>query len=170
MEFIWLNIKQINNKLWHRRAEHTFYIDSTQYWLCTEKTYLELIEIFSINKMEWFNQFSELRQIDKEYRTELIKRMTEEFPKIFNLWEWKKYKSNVLEYKKDYEWLHPTQKPVKLIEDLVQTYSAEWQTILDFTAGSFTTAVAAENTNRKWICIEKDSYYFNVWIKRINEM
>ena len=43
MAFIGLNLKQINTKLGHRRAEHTFYIDSTQYGLCTEKTYNELI-------------------------------------------------------------------------------------------------------------------------------
>ena len=48
MDFIGLNLKQINNKLGHRRAEHTFYIDSTQYGLCTEKTYLELIKVFGI--------------------------------------------------------------------------------------------------------------------------
>ena len=43
MGYIGLNLKQINTKLGHRRAEHTFYINSTQYSLCTEKTYLELI-------------------------------------------------------------------------------------------------------------------------------
>ncbi len=62
---------------------------------------------------------------------------------------------------------HPTQKPVALIEYLVKTYTQEWETVLDFTAGSFTTAVACENTNRKWICIEQDETYFNIWIKRL---
>ena len=63
--------------------------------------------------------------------------------------------------------LHPTQKPVALIEYLIKTYTNEWETVLDFTAWSFTTAVACENTNRKWICIEKDDSYFNIWVKRI---
>lgn len=65
--------------------------------------------------------------------------------------------------------LHPTQKPVALIEYLIKTYTNEWETVLDFTAWSFTTAVACENTNRKWICIEKDEWYFNIWINRINQ-
>ena len=61
MDYIGLNLKQINVKLEHRRAEHTFYIDSTQYGLCTEKTYLELIEVFSIDKMQGFKEYKELK-------------------------------------------------------------------------------------------------------------
>ena len=64
--------------------------------------------------------------------------------------------------------IHPTQKPVALIEYLIKTYTNEWELILDFTAWSFTTAVACENTNRKRICIEKDEWYYNIWIKRVN--
>lgn len=64
--------------------------------------------------------------------------------------------------------LHPTQKPVALIEYLIKTYTNEWELILDFTAGSFTTAIACENTNRRRICIEKDEWYYNIWIKRVN--
>ena len=66
------------------------------------------------------------------------------------------------------KWLHPTQKPVALIEYLVKTYTNEWERVLDFTAGSFTTAIACENTNRKRICIEKDEWYYNIWIERVN--
>ena len=66
--------------------------------------------------------------------------------------------------------LHPTQKPVALIEYLIKTYTNEWETVLDFTAGSFTTAIASENTNRKWICIEKEQTYFDIWINRINSL
>lgn len=62
---------------------------------------------------------------------------------------------------------HPTQKPVALIEYLIKTYTNEWDLVLDFTAGSFTTAVACENTGRRWICIEKDEDYFNIWIQRV---
>ena len=64
--------------------------------------------------------------------------------------------------------VHPTQKPVALIEYLIKTYTNEWETVLDFTAGSFTTAIACENTNRKWICIEQDQWYFDIWINRLN--
>lgn len=65
--------------------------------------------------------------------------------------------------------LHPTQKPVKLIEYLIKTYTNENDVILDFTAGSGTTAIAAINTNRKWICIEKEQKYFDLANERIKK-
>lgn len=64
-------------------------------------------------------------------------------------------------------WFHPTQKPVALIEYLIKTYTNEWETVLDFTAGSFTTAVAADNTNRKRIGIEMSEEYCEIWKERI---
>lgn len=84
--------------------------------------------------------------------------------------DWWRLPNSVVFFKRDRmnKWsLHPTQKPVALIEYLIKTYTNEWETVLDFTAWSFTTALACENTNRKWICIEKDEEYFNIWIKRL---
>lgn len=65
--------------------------------------------------------------------------------------------------------LHPTQKPVALIEYLIKTYSNEGDLILDNTAGSMTTAIAAINTNRRCICIEKDDHYFEIGSKRVKD-
>ena len=65
--------------------------------------------------------------------------------------------------------MHPTQKPVALIEWLIKTYTNEGDTVLDPTCGSGTTAIAAINTNRKWICVEKDADYHAVAAKRIAE-
>lgn len=65
--------------------------------------------------------------------------------------------------------LHPTQKPVALIEYLIKTYTNEGEIILDSCAGSMTTGVAAINTNRKVICIENDNEIFNVGRKRVME-
>ena len=62
---------------------------------------------------------------------------------------------------------HPTQKPVPLIEYLIKTYSIEGEIIVDNTAGSGTLAIAAINTNRRYICIEKDPDYFEVMRNRI---
>ncbi|MBD2316686.1 DNA-methyltransferase [Phormidium tenue] len=62
---------------------------------------------------------------------------------------------------------HPTQKPVPLIEYLIKTYTQEGELILDNTAGSGTLAIAAINTNRQYICIEKDPHYFEVMRDRI---
>ena len=170
MEYIGLNLKQINTKLGHRRAEHTFYINSTQYGLCTEKTYLELIEVFGIDKVNGFKYFAELKKIDTEYRTDLLKKMNEQYPSTFNLWEGNKYKSNILKHKKDYEGLHPTQKPVLLLEDLIKTFSNENDLVVDLTMGSGSTGVAAKNLNRNFIGIEQDQKYFSTATERIKEV
>tara|TARA_R110000772_G_C13161807_1_gene426071 strand:+ start:103 stop:834 length:732 start_codon:yes stop_codon:yes gene_type:complete len=65
--------------------------------------------------------------------------------------------------------LHPTQKPVALMEYLIKTYTNESETVLDFTMGSGSTGVAAKNLNRKFIGIEMDEGYFNIAKKRIDE-
>jgi len=170
MDYVGLNLKQINVKLGHRRAEHTFYVNSTQYGLCTEKTYLELINVFGIYKVNEFKEFAELKKIDTEYRTDLLKQMNEQYPSTFNLWEGKKYKSNILKYKKDYTGHHPTQKPVLLLEDLIKTFSNENDLVADLTMGSGSTGVACVNTNRNFIGIEQDDNYFEIATNRINEL
>ena len=65
--------------------------------------------------------------------------------------------------------LHPTQKPVELMEYLIKTYTNEGEVVLDFTMGSGTTGVACKNTNRNFIGIEQDDKYFNIAKDRINE-
>ena len=63
--------------------------------------------------------------------------------------------------------IHSTQKPVTLIEYLIKTYTLKGELILDNTAGSGTLAIAAINTDRNYICIEKDEHYFEVMRDRI---
>jgi site-specific DNA-methyltransferase (adenine-specific) len=63
--------------------------------------------------------------------------------------------------------LHPTQKPVALMEYLVNTYTNEGEVVLDFTMGSGTTGVACMNTGRRFIGIERDENYFAIAEKRI---
>ena len=65
--------------------------------------------------------------------------------------------------------VHPTQKPVALMEYLISTYTNEGETVLDFTMGSGTTGVAAKNLGRKFIGIELDQGYFDIAVKRIGE-
>jgi DNA modification methylase len=65
--------------------------------------------------------------------------------------------------------LHPTQKPIALLEYLIKTYTLEGETVLDFTMGSGSTGVAAKNLNRKFIGIEKDLTYYDIATKRIYE-
>lgn len=65
--------------------------------------------------------------------------------------------------------LHPTQKPVDLMEYLIKTYTNEGETVLDFAAGSFTTGVACVNTGRNFIGIERDEKYFKIAQERIEK-
>ena len=66
--------------------------------------------------------------------------------------------------------LHPTQKPVALIEYLIKTYTNEWETVLDFTMGSGTTAIACINTKRNYIWFELDEWYRHIANKRIQDI
>ena len=63
--------------------------------------------------------------------------------------------------------IHPTQKPVTLFEYLIKTYTNENEIVLDNTAGVCTTAIACENLNRKWVCIELDKEYCDKSTERI---
>jgi len=66
--------------------------------------------------------------------------------------------------------LHPTQKPVRLLEYLIKTYTNENDLVLDNCMGSFTTAVAAINTNRNFIGFEMDKGYYDLGCKRIEDL
>ena len=63
--------------------------------------------------------------------------------------------------------VHPTQKPIKLMEYLVKTYTNEGDLVLDFTMGSGSTGVACLNTNRRFVGIELDEKYFNIAKERL---
>lgn len=82
-----------------------------------------------------------------------------------------RYPKSVLKFSTDKQKvaLHPTQKPLKLIEYLISTYSNENEIILDNCAGSGTTGLAAKNLNRNYIMVENDETYYNVCINRLNE-
>tara|TARA_R110002033_G_scaffold79499_1_gene130587 strand:+ start:22 stop:741 length:720 start_codon:yes stop_codon:yes gene_type:complete len=78
-----------------------------------------------------------------------------------------RYPLNLIEFNSDKEKLHPTQKPVALLEYLIKTYTNENDTVLDFTMGSGSTGVACKNLNRNFIGIEKDENYYNIAKQRI---
>ncbi len=79
-----------------------------------------------------------------------------------------RYPTNTLSFKRDAGKVHPTQKPVALMEYLIKTYTNESETVLDFTMGSGTTGVACKNLNRSFIGIEMDADYFKIAQDRIN--
>ena len=84
-----------------------------------------------------------------------------------------RYPRNVIYFKtaeSEGKVVHPTQKPLALLEYLIQTYSNEGETILDNTAGSFSTAVAATKLNRNWIGIEQEEEYCKIGLERLEKL
>jgi len=126
-----------------------------QWMMPTEKHYKTLQQTGFFRR-----PYKEIEEINNQ-----IKKQVES---TFNLWEGKKYKSNILRYKKDYEGLHPCQKPILLLQDLVKTFSNENDLVVDLTCGSGSTLMACLNTNRRYLGIEKDEQYYQIAINRIN--
>ena len=79
------------------------------------------------------------------------------------------YPTTLLEFKSEGKSVHPTQKPVPLFEYLIKTYTCENEVVLDNCVGSGTTVIAAINTNRKFIGIEKDEKYYQLANNRMND-
>ena len=80
-----------------------------------------------------------------------------------------KYPTNVLDFSKVAKPLHPTQKPVALLEYLIKTYTNEGETVLDNCMGSGSTGIACINTNRNFIGYELDEHYFQIAKERLEQ-
>ena len=79
------------------------------------------------------------------------------------------YPNSIIEFNSQNGQLHPTQKPVALMEYMIRTYTNPGETVLDFTMGSGTTGVGAANTGRRFIGIERDADYFAAASARIQK-
>lgn len=79
------------------------------------------------------------------------------------------YPKNLIEFNRDKEYYHPTQKPVPLLEYLIKTYTNEGQTVLDNCMGSGSTGVAAVNTGRQFIGFELNPQYYETAKNRIEQ-
>tara|TARA_Y100001937_G_scaffold72342_1_gene98414 strand:+ start:185 stop:946 length:762 start_codon:yes stop_codon:yes gene_type:complete len=79
-----------------------------------------------------------------------------------------RYPNAIQKFNSDKEKLHPTQKPIALLEYFIKTYTKENDIVLDFTMGSGSTGVACKNVNRRFIGIEKDKQYFKIAKERID--
>ena len=139
---------------------HFMRTESMQFDICTKKTYDDLIHLYRIDMWDGYVSYNCMKDMNIKAK--------EGFKKIFNLPKDKKIKSNILKYRKDYGGLHPTQKPVELIKDIVKTYSKENDLVLDFTCGSGTTNIACEETSRFHIGIEKEQKYCEIANKRLD--
>ncbi|ENP5990445.1 site-specific DNA-methyltransferase [Listeria monocytogenes] len=148
---------QVTKDLGHRKLEHFLCFDTSQFAIPTKSAYEEFIKYYQIDAFEWCLSYEELQKIKSDARP------------TFNL-RGQNHKSNILEYKKELNsTFHPTQKPVALIKDLIETYTNEGDTVLDPFMGSGTTAIACLETNRNFIGFELDESYYTQAIERIKE-
>ena len=162
LEYIAVPKAQIMEEL-GSRIDHTFRCNSSQFALCTEETYRDLISRYHIDQMQGFRTYEDLKQEDDGFI------IVKEHERTFNLPEGKAQLLNVLEFDKDpREALHPTQKPLALIQRLVLTYSNEGDTILDNCMGSGTTAVACIKEKRHFIGFELNKDYYDKACRRID--
>lgn len=167
-DFIGLSIKQINTILGHRKAEHFFYHSSTQWKLCVEATYNELIKVFNIDKYEGFKTYEQLRQEYEGLRQEYEK-LRQEYEELRYVYNNQKQHHSVMNYEIAKKQGHITPKPVDLLEYLIKTSSNEGDIVLDCFMGSGSTGVAALRTNRRFIGIELDEKYFNIAVERLKK-
>lgn len=143
------------------RAQHFLAYDCNRFHLCTFETYELLDKLYGIRNWGGYRDFWELEEKQIAY--------AEKYRSVFNLPEGKASVSNVLEFAKDTDTWHPTQKPLALIAHLIRQYSNPGDTVLDTCMGSATTAVAAIRTGRNWIGYEMNTEFYNRALKRIDE-
>lgn len=160
LEYIKDDKKEIMRKL-GQGLDHCFRYANRTFYIPTEKNYNALISEYKINKMPGFIKYSELKKKwDLENKT------------IFNIPKGDKIVKNVFEYKKDLNNIHPTQKPIALLEKLITIFSNKGDTILDFTCGSASTGIAAIKNKRKFVGIELDENFYKAaieWHKKLTK-
>lgn len=84
--------------------------------------------------------------------------------------EYENYPKAILKFPSESKTVHPTQKPIALLEYLIKTYTNEGDLVLDSTMGSGSTCIACINTNREYIGIELEEEYYNIATKRVKEL
>jgi site-specific DNA-methyltransferase (adenine-specific) len=151
-DYIGKSVKEICNEMGHRGADHFLRFSTLQFTICTANTYQEMIDRYHIDMMENFKSYDEI---------------SVGLGLTFNIWDGGKYKSDVLNYKRENTRYHNTQKPVLLLEDLIKTYTNPGDLVVDLTMGSGSTGVTCMNTGRRFKGIEKDPKIFKTAVKRI---
>lgn len=144
-------------------SQHFLEPNGPQWDLCTEETYTKLVDIHGIDGMDGFITYDDLRKTYESLREEFENQRYRfnASDGVKNVWSYS--------FREDKKTKHPTQKPIRLIEDIIKNSSNEGDIVLDCFLGSGTTAVAAINTNRQFIGIERESEYVEIGNRRIAE-
>ena len=169
--YIGLGLKSINIELGHRKAEHSFYWNSTQWDLPTLKTYNELIQKFKINEWDSFREYESLRGESESLRSE-YERLRGQYEELRRPFDNFLNANEVLRFNNESamhtQYSHPTRKPEKLTRALILTASRPNDLVLVPFAGSGTECAASLLESRRFIGYEIDQKYFDIANKRID--
>ncbi len=179
-------IKEVGQKI-----DHFFRYKSSQFGLPILETYNELIEKYKIDQMDGFIEYDILKDMEevttynpqktegKAYETKgKGKCDVYNTKRIDNKNKGDRHpssilpddlESTILDFTPPHKTIHRTQKPEKLLEWLIKTYSNENDVVMDFCMGSGTAGVACKNLNRKFIGVEMDKEIYDLAYKRINK-
>lgn len=176
-----LTSRGIKNLLGNDMGSH-YFTNGVQWTLPTHANYSKLQASGGFNR-DWTTMKRKFDELAEDCRIPYFPQMTEGTPyisgsgssgevtnsvsKIRTTNEGTRYPRSVQKFKRE-TGLHPTQKPVALMEYLIRTYTNPGDTVLDNTMGSGTTGVAAVNTGRHFIGIERDPEYFDIASARID--
>lgn len=160
----------VSNILWYK---HKWVWNKKQSGSFQNAKYMPLqieedIIVFSSGKVKYYPQMRKGRMRKKGGRKDFNETMSGLKPNYFTEND-DYYPVNIIEFTKE-TGLHPTQKPVQLMEYLIRTYTNEGETVLDNCMGSGTTGVACYNSDRNFIGIEKDEKYYDLAMTRINKI
>jgi DNA modification methylase len=191
-DFIGLTAEKIAKIIGHMGYHHSYGVNGSQFALCTKETYEQLIACFKIDQMDGYLTFETLQSMkDKQIllpytfnfddRIKASYEYTGKNPMSYSMYgndekprenkkhiktEYENYPRNTLYFDCE-RGQHPTQKPVALFEYLIRTYSNERELVLDNCSGTGTTAIACLNSNRRFICMERDETYYKRSLERI---
>ena len=134
----------------------------------------EDVNVFSLHKktLKYYPQMSEGKPYKRKFTENKVNNMGFGIKGVETDNKGTRHPTTILDYPQQWrrqDQVHPTQKPVELMEFLIKSFSMENDTVLDFTMGSGSTGVACVNTNRNFTGIELDENYFNIAEKRIQE-
>ena len=186
--FINKPLREIQDKLGNMGVSHFYSYRGSQFGLPTLKTYNFLIQTYNIDKMEGFIPHDELKKKwmsadggTNTYNVQKVKGKpyitkgkgeisTYGTKRIYGENKGDRHPTSVLKHCQPHKSVHPTQKPLSILEWLIKSYSNEGEVVCDFTMGSGSTGVAALNTKRKFIGIEKEPQYFNIAVERLKKI
>lgn len=181
LEKIGLNKRQIINEL-GQGFDHCFRFNSSQWGLPTRKNYELLLETYNIENMPNYQSLLDKYNAEfyRVYNPQLTKgkpyisglgnsgEVTGSVSKVQTKNDGTRQPTSILRHKRE-TGIHPTQKPISLMEYLIKTYTNEDDIVVDNCMGSGTTGIACKETGRNFIGIEKDDKYFEIASKRIAE-